>query len=253
MQFDRLTPFIKQATAGLANSVNDLANNPEVLGYLDNPGSNNDGIRELIVDGYHDPDEESTEKVKKPVVKISKERTSYSFIRLPQKVRKQIVNFALDIPVQSLAKDGVEVDSHVTVKYGIKNLTPQEFQKLVKESGISKLTLTIDRLSLFENEDDVLKLEVSGKSLKDLNKYISENTDCIDSYPVFVPHVTIAYLKKGEGKRYIGKRVFDRPQKIVTDFIIFQDPQGKEHFIKLAPKKQPFVNLLLGNGRNNRR
>jgi 2'-5' RNA ligase len=37
-----------------------------------------------------------------------------------------------------------------------------------------------------------------------LNKFISDSTECTDSHPDYKPHITLAYVKAGEGAKYAG-------------------------------------------------
>jgi 2'-5' RNA ligase len=74
------------------------------------------------------------------------------------------------------------------------------------QGGEVKLT----NVSIFDNDDyDVLKIEVESDALNKLNQAISDNLDCTDTHPTYNPHVTVAYLKKGRGKKYTDSKDFE--------------------------------------------
>jgi hypothetical protein len=57
---------------------------------------------------------------------------------------------------------------------------------------------------LFENEKyDVLKFEVVGDNLHETNADLKKFPHTT-SFPDYNPHLTIAYLKKGEGSKYVN-------------------------------------------------
>jgi hypothetical protein len=95
---------------------------------------------------------------------------------------------------------GVENEPHITIKYGLHD---QQFSTILSKIKFQPITFKLTKISLFENDKyDVLKFDVKSKQLHDLNKFISNNFDCTDSYPTYHPHSTIAYLLPGKGKYY---------------------------------------------------
>lgn len=64
-------------------------------------------------------------------------------------------------------------------------------------------------LSCFENNNDydVVILELKDNEIKrvlsKLNKGFSEKYNIQSDYPVYTPHVTLAYVAKGSGKKYL--------------------------------------------------
>lgn len=96
---------------------------------------------------------------------------------------------------------GLETEPHITVLYGIHEQDP----KVVKSQldlGPAEYTLT--GLSLFENDDyDVLKCTVKSKDLKAFNKQCTDNLEYTNKFPDYIPHMTVAYLKPGTGKKYV--------------------------------------------------
>lgn len=103
--------------------------------------------------------------------------------------------------------DGFEVYPHVTLLYGFH--LEQDKQPIISfAEGIKPQSFKLTGISLFETDSfDVLKFDV--ELTPELKKYYEEalkfeNTQTFDKY---TPHATIAYLKKGKGKKYITKNI----------------------------------------------
>lgn len=96
----------------------------------------------------------------------------------------------------------IETEPHVTVRYGLHTQEVGEVRRVVEQFGL--IRLEIGRLSLFQNPDaDVLKFEISSKSLDELNDRLRllEHTQTFKDYE---PHLTVAYLKPGTGQKYLN-------------------------------------------------
>lgn len=96
---------------------------------------------------------------------------------------------------------GLENDPHVTVLYGIHEQDPDAVKDQLE---LIPVVYELTKLSLFENEKyDVLKCSVESKDLHKLNKQCTENLEYTNSYPDYIPHMTVAYLLPGTGKKYL--------------------------------------------------
>jgi len=97
---------------------------------------------------------------------------------------------------------GIESKPHVTVLFGIHDYVPlEEIKKcLVPIKFIKCKTQTID---IFSNPKfDVVKFNVEGNYLKQMNATLRDKVDYTLSHPEYKPHMTIAYVKPGTGKKY---------------------------------------------------
>lgn len=97
---------------------------------------------------------------------------------------------------------GIESDSHVTLLYG---LSPQvELEQVTKKlDGKSFGETKIGDVSLFEKDDyDVLKFSAFSPSLQLANKKLRE-LPYENDFPIYKPHLTLAYIKGGLGKKYV--------------------------------------------------
>lgn len=117
------------------------------------------------------------------------------------------------IPDVDLAEDGKETNFHVTVKYGLHTSNPEDARMVVRD-WLSKrknrtVSATLIGVSCFEaTEYDVLKVDVDSPDLVSLNRALSKLPHT-DTHPNYHPHVTLAYVKPGLGKKYSGE--FNHP------------------------------------------
>lgn len=153
-------------------------------------------------------------------------------LTLDSKQAQQVLVFAQEIPDADLYSEkdengkedyGRETQPHVTVLYGLTQHDPKKAAKFVEQFG--PITVTLGKTSLFENEKyDVLKVEVEGADLRKLNAQLRKLPN-ENKFPDYKPHMTIAYLKKGEGKKYVGDTRFEG-REITFDSVTFSPPSG---------------------------
>jgi len=102
---------------------------------------------------------------------------------------------------------GLEENPHVTILYGIheEEVDPQRMADMI-EFYMKPVTVTIEEIGVFEGEEyDVVKYNVpiTGQLQKYRDVFIQvPNTQ---NFPEYQPHMTIAYVKSGEGKKYATK------------------------------------------------
>jgi hypothetical protein len=132
---------------------------------------------------------------------------------LPDELAKRVRALGEKIPAADLAEDGRETEPHVTIKYGLHDKVDAEsIRRLV--DGFGPVTITLGKLSLFPanetqsqrggGEQDVVKIDVLSPDLHRLNRLIAENLPNTDKYPVYKPHITVAYMKPGLGQACVG-------------------------------------------------
>lgn len=103
---------------------------------------------------------------------------------------------------------GREKEPHITVKYGITISEPTPgLRKLIQ--GTQSFKIELAEVSIFSNEKyDVVKLGVLSPELHKLNAAIKEIVPTEDTFPVYNPHCTIAYVRAGEGQQFAGLNPF---------------------------------------------
>lgn len=169
--------------------------------------------------------------------KISKEvkghKYSWVYIDLPKDIQAKMLELGKQIDPEDLYEDeadgGIETEPHVTVKYG---LTIEDFgliKECLDEAKGGKVYL--GKSSIFEKDEyDVVKIDVESETLDKLHEKLNKLPHN-DKYMDYHPHATIAYVKPGKGKKYIGKLVVHDSFKIRECFF---GNSKKDYKIKLA-------------------
>jgi 2'-5' RNA ligase len=94
---------------------------------------------------------------------------------------------------------------HVTLLYGLhSDVTDSQVIDILKNWKSKDIKISINGIDIFENKDcDVIKMNVESDSLNELNKQLSQLPHTTNIIPDYKPHLTIAYVKKGLGSKYI--------------------------------------------------
>jgi 2'-5' RNA ligase len=139
---------------------------------------------------------------------------------------------------------GLEDKPHVTILYGIheEEIDPEVLLGVIQDD-MEPVTVMIEEIGMFETPDyDVVKYDVpvTDQLKKYRNKFETSFSNTQD-YPEYKPHVTLAYVKPGKGKKYAKK--LEEPFEITFDKGVysFHDEEGetkyKEH---VFPKEDDF-------------
>jgi N12 class adenine-specific DNA methylase/broad specificity phosphatase PhoE len=194
------------------------------------------------------------EPVNQPAKPVSEpHKFSSTQVNLPGPIAGHLANFGAAIPEDQLAEDGREHEPHITVKYGLHGDDSAEVEKLLKDEP--PITATLGKASVFPaaetdtarggaGSSDVLKVDVDSPDLHRLNEKIA-SLPHTDTYPTYQPHVTIAYLKPGEGEKYDGKEIPGvTGQKVELGSVTFSPKEGEKTEIALTRKP----NAVLSEG-----
>lgn len=139
-----------------------------------------------------------------------------------------------------LGPEGLETTPHITLKYGLHFQSPSaRLRKALRTFG--PIHATLGQTSLFENDDaDVLKVNVDSPDLHRLNRLVSQLMPTKDTHPRYIPHLTVAYLKPGRGKKYEKDRSL-AGQKLQFDHVVFSGHHGHMESLALgAPAPGPY-------------
>jgi hypothetical protein len=130
---------------------------------------------------------------------------------------------------------GIETEPHVTLLYGFEpEVEESEIKKIIDEIDFS--SVKINKASLFENEDyDVLKFTASSPELFVANKKLKVLPHQND-YPDYKPHLTLAYLKSGRGKKYVEK-FSGMSWNLKPKYVVYSKPDGQKIKMKILIKK----------------
>ena len=128
---------------------------------------------------------------------------------------------------------GLQPRPHLTLLYGIHDTVSDEkilncFEGFTEDD----FKVQLDGVSIFENpEFDVVKLGVVlTPRIKEINKRLSELPNS-NQFPEYKPHITLAYVKSGLGKKYVNP---DYKYEIKTiSKIVYTRPDTSELNIQL--------------------
>lgn len=154
----------------------------------------------------------------------------YAFMMVRYEMPDFIKELQKSIPNDILYNDpegsdnyGKEDDAHVTLAPCLDNdVDLEEIKKLLKP--IDKYSGYINNISKFECEDyDVLKCNVVSQPLVDTNKKILSKFESHSQYKdTYQPHMTIAYLKKGQADhfcKHLDNLIEIEPTEFLFSFI----------------------------------
>jgi hypothetical protein len=78
-----------------------------------------------------------------------------------------------------------------------------------------------------------LKVDVASADLQRIHSLIKTSTEVVSSFPDYHPHLTLAYLKKGMAKHYIGDTRFEGRQ-LTFNNLSFSPSEGSRTEISLV-------------------
>lgn len=129
---------------------------------------------------------------------------------------------------------GLENEPHCTLLYGLHNdVSLDDVKGILGNFGYGECKGY--NPSLFENEKfDVLKFDIGGPSLHETNKELSKLPHTT-SYPDYHPHLTIAYLKPGYGKKYVAMLKNAKAElRCVPEYAVYSEPNGTKTKIQIT-------------------
>ena len=176
------------------------------------------------------------EKAEQPVHDYSSTQ-----VNLPKETTRAIKDFGFKIPDKELYTEkgddsyGREDKPHITVRYGLETTDVKDIAPAFE--GIDPIKVRFGKVSIFESDNyDVVKIDVESAGLHKANKKVGETVSLPgETFKDYAPHATIAYVKKGEGKKYIGDKSLEG-QEAVIDSVFLSAKDGGMYEIKLKPQ-----------------
>lgn len=150
--------------------------------------------------------------------------------------------FILD---DELADEGIETDTHCTVRYGLEEFSYGQFLQLYNDVEVfdGPFELQVSGIGVFDTDDgDCIKWEIEpAEWLLNLRSLIERDFDCAASkFPTYQPHITIAYVKSGTGKEIIDRisSEISTNFSVTVDNLILANKNGKRYVIPLNRAKR---------------
>ena len=127
---------------------------------------------------------------------------------------------------------GRELDTHITVLYGICTDKVELLKTLLKDQ--KKIKATLQEVGFFKHPDgyEPLIIKVESNDLEKLHNKIKDHLRVETTFNKYKPHCTIAYVKQGEAMKFAGDRSF-YGTKLSFDKIVFVSDKNEEIEIKL--------------------
>lgn len=129
---------------------------------------------------------------------------------------------------------GIEENPHMTILYGIHEdeVDPDTIMDVIRED-MGQITVNITNISMFSNDEyDVVKYDVPvTEELKKYREMFERTFPNTQTFPVFHPHITLAYVKPGEGSKYVSE--LDEPFSVTFDKGVYSfHEEGEEESIR---------------------
>ena len=141
---------------------------------------------------------------------------------MPDSVIRMLKQLQGRIDPNDLTEDGIEANPHVTIKDGLTYDDAEPIAMLAQY--FQPFHIDLGGVSLFEREKfDVIKIDIEDDTLRQLNKVISK-TGSVGTHPGYSPHLTIACVKPGMGRKYLDLPVL--PQSVLVSVISHSDSEG---------------------------
>ena len=140
-----------------------------------------------------------------------------------------------NIHPSDLTGDGMEREIHVTIAYGF-TVSPQDVIDAL--AGTEPLSMTLGEISKFDTspEHDVIKVDVQSSGFEDLHYFLRElfgEEGLSVSFPVYHPHLTLAYVKKGSCDDLIGHGKFSGSTYVFNSLVYSEPDSTRKHAVPL--------------------
>lgn len=116
---------------------------------------------------------------------------------------KGFTNIIKEIDIEDVVK--WENEPHITILYGLHaDQDRKKILSVIKEREV--VAYDILGIDFFDTKEyDVLKFKIDSFHLERINDKLKKLVAYTNEYPKYDPHITIAYLKKGTGEKYVKK------------------------------------------------
>jgi len=169
-----------------------------------------------------------------------KHKFSCVMYNLPQAVSDKIIEWGKrNIPDDMLYQPeddptyGRESNIHCTVFFGLHTDLATPVLYLLENEH--PFLIRLGQISCFSTEKfDVVKIDAYSEDLNRLHQRLGECLQSTETYNAYRPHITIAYLKKGEGAKFVGDKTFER-MTVRVETLCFSSKNGSRCRIRLKP------------------
>lgn len=127
-------------------------------------------------------------------------------IELPSELAADVRSIGQAIKPEDLVR--LEHVPHITLKYGLHTNDPQPVRAIL--AAEPSIDVKFGRTEVFSAGDnggdsDVLVVKVFSPDLRRINARIKRMLPHTETHPQYHPHVTVAYVRKGRGQKYVDR------------------------------------------------
>lgn len=154
-----------------------------------------------------------------------------NFLMVYYNTPKFIKNIQEKIPKEEIyigtddERKGIEKETHVTLLACVpESVKCNDIKKELKE--LKEYLCIPHNISMFDNEEyDVLKSDVFSNELVKTNSMLIDKFGSNSEFKDYKPHMTIAYLKKGFGKKYCTNMI-DKIEILTPTKFVFSEGEN---------------------------
>ena len=156
-----------------------------------------------------------------------KYESSYIIAYPPEYIVDSIISWGYDnIPCDHLFIDesdpsfGRENNIHITILGNIEETNHEKIKNAI--SIETKFVCPLGKIQLFTNNSkyDVIQIEAKCDQIFQLHKSLSQSIKNVMKFPLYVPHVTIAYVKKGYGDKFLDNTYFVGQEFMIDKLVL---------------------------------
>lgn len=156
-----------------------------------------------------------------------KYESTYLIAYPPEFLVDSIISWGYDhIPCENLFTDpvdptfGRETNVHITILANIEETNQEKIKNSIASEP--KIKCCLGKINLFVNNSkyDVIQIEVLGNQINQLNKNLSQSIKSVSKFPLYIPHITIAYVKKGCGDQFLHNTYFKGQEFFIEDLVL---------------------------------
>lgn len=128
---------------------------------------------------------------------------------------------------------GLELDTHITVVYGICADSLELIKAALKDQKPIKATL--GKVGFFKHPDgyEPLIIKIDSEDLCTLHQKIKQSLCIETTFKEYKPHCTIGYVKSGKAMQFAGDTIFNGI-KLIFDKVVFVNNKDEESYVKLS-------------------
>jgi hypothetical protein len=152
------------------------------------------------------------------------------YLRIP---KWDLISSMIDPKDLNIEEGGLENEPHITIIYGLID-SEINLDEVTEDASYlyHNYKIRLNNLSLFENDKcDVLKFDVDDHYgvFEKFHKFFKSNYPNVQTFEDYKPHCTVAYLNKGEGKKYLGKI-----KEVICNskYFVYSNPKMEKVIIK---------------------